>query len=518
MRTAVIYCRISADSEGRGEGVERQEKDCRELAKHLGYAVDDVIVENDTGASARSRKPRPLYAEMVRRAEAGEWDALIGWSTSRFTRQVSEASHLSELRRARNKTGRPLRLLTVKTGEDDDTAFGKLTTGFRALLDEFEADTIAERVEAAARQRAEKGRPNGRVAYGWDRVYGADVINEAEAEVLRALADAVLSGGKLLPLARDLNAREVPSPSQAGRRRAEVRAEARGDALATAKLPATKPWDGQTIRKLLLREANCGRRVYRGEVLSVNEGMALWSEGQQERLRAILTDPSRRTTRGNEPKRLLSGMLLCGKCGGKCRARLGLPITRDENGKPLTRAPEYYECEKCFGVRTTVKNVDHQANRLILEKLSGEDGPNLLAEDPTAAREGRVELEELRAKLDNAADLFADGEIDREQLRRITARTRPRIEAAERKVAAAMPSPAVARLANRAETIVAAWDGLDLITRRDVVAALATFTLAPAPAKGAKWSPKRLEVRWVGEDEGTETVTAGAGAETPATA
>lgn len=504
MRTAVIYCRISADSEGRGEGVERQEKDCRELAKHLGYAVDDVIVENDTGASARSRKPRPLYAEMVRRAEAGEWDALIGWSTSRFTRQVSEASHLSELRRARNKTGRPLRLLTVKTGEDDDTAFGKLTTGFRALLDEFEADTIAERVEAAARQRAEKGRPNGRVAYGWDRVYGADVINEAEAEVLRALADAVLSGGKLLPLARDLNAREVPSPSQAGRRRAEVRAEARGDDLATAKLPATKPWDGQTIRKLLLREANCGRRVYRGEVLSVNEGMALWSEGQQERLRAILTDPSRRTTRGNEPKRLLSGMLLCGKCGGKCRARVG--------------SPDYYECAVCFGVRTTVKNVDHQANRLILEKLSGDDGPNLLAEDPKAAREGRAELDELRARLDNAAEDYADGLIDREQLRRITARNRPRIEAAERKVAAAMPSPAVARLADRAETIFAAWDGLDLITRRDVVAALATFTLAPAPAKGAKWSPKRLEVRWVGEDEGTETVTAGAGAETLATA
>lgn len=500
MRTAVIYTRISSDSEGRGEGVERQEKDCRALAAKLGYTVDEVIVENDVGASARSRKARPLYAEMIRRAEAGEWDALIGWSTSRFTRQVSEASGLSELRRARNKTGRPLRLLTVKTGEDDDTAFGKLTTGFRALLDEFEADTIAERVEAAARQRAEKGRPNGRVAYGWDRVHGADVINPDEAAVLRALADAVLSGGKLLPLARDLNARGVESPSQGGRRRALARIEVRGDDPATAKLPSVKPWDGQTIRKLLLRDANCGRRVFNGEVLSVNEGMALWSEGQQERLRAVLTDPSRRTTRGNAPARLLTGLLVCGKCGGKCRARLGTVITRDEKGEPLTRAPEYYECEQCFGVRSTVADVDSAAADLVLEKLAGEDGPNLIAEDPAAARAGRAELDELRARLDNAADDYADGVIDREQLRRITARTRPRIEAAERKVAAAMPSPAVARLADRSGTIEAAWAGLDLVARRDIVAALAAFTLLPARAKGVRWTERRLGVRWVGED------------------
>ena len=499
MKTAAIYCRISADSEGRGEGVERQEADCRALASKLGYAVSDVIIENDVGASARSRKPRPKYAEMIRRAEDGEWDALIGWTTSRFTRRVAEASDLSELRRTRNKTGRPLRLLTVKTGEEEDSAFGKLTSGFRSLLDEFEADTIAERVEAAARQRAEKGRPNGRVAYGWDRVYGSDVINETEAGVLRGLAEAVLDGEKLLPLARALNEQGVESPSEGARRRVEERARLAGRDLDDVKLPATKPWDGQTIRKLLLRDANCGRRVYRGEILSVTEAIALWPEGQQERLRATLTDPRRTTTRGNAPKRLVTGLLVCGKCRGACRARLGTVISRDEDGKPIERAPEYYECEGCHGVRARVADVDGLVREAVLSRLTGKDGPNLLAEDSAAARAARGELDELRARLDNAADDYADGVIDRDQLRRITERLRGRIAAAERTLAASMPSPVVAKLTDRIESMETAWDEADLGTRRDAVRGLATFVLLPARAKGVRWSRDRLGVEWIAD-------------------
>lgn len=504
-KRAVIYTRISSDDEGRGEGVERQEEDCRALAAQRGYEVAEIFTENDISASARSRKPRPLYEEMIRRAREGEWDALIALSSSRFTRKTAEAAELSELRHERKRAGRPLRLLTVKTGEAEDGAFGKFTTGFRALLDEFEADNIAERVEDAARQRAQKGRPNGRVAYGWDRVHGADVPNVEEAATLREIAERVLDGEKLLPIARDLNSRGVESPSQAGRRRAEERARAAGRDLAEVKLSTPKPWDGSTIRKLLLREANCGRRVFNGAILAVNEDVALWPEGQQEQLRALLTDPSRTTTRGVGPKRLMTGILVCGRCGGRCRARLGLPLSRDEDGAALDRAPEYYECEKCFGVRSTVADVDGLAETLVLARLTGADGPTLLADDPAAARAARDELATLRARLDNAADDYADGAIDRDQLRRITERLRGRIAEEERKAAAAMPSPAVAKLAARAEGIEVAWSEVDLGTRRDVARALATFILRPARAKGVRWTRDRLGVEWIGDDVEPET-------------
>lgn len=48
-KTTAIYCRISRDAEGDGEGVERQERLCRDLAERLGLNVVNVYTDNDIG-------------------------------------------------------------------------------------------------------------------------------------------------------------------------------------------------------------------------------------------------------------------------------------------------------------------------------------------------------------------------------------------------------------------------------------------------------------------------------------
>lgn len=53
----------------------------------LGYGVAQVFSDNDRGASTRSRKPRPTYTDMLRRAKAREFAALLVYSTSRLTRR-----------------------------------------------------------------------------------------------------------------------------------------------------------------------------------------------------------------------------------------------------------------------------------------------------------------------------------------------------------------------------------------------------------------------------------------------
>ena len=65
MTRAVIDTRISRDAEG--EGVERQRQDCLDRAAPEGWQVVDVLVENDVGASSYSRKPRPLYGQLLER-------------------------------------------------------------------------------------------------------------------------------------------------------------------------------------------------------------------------------------------------------------------------------------------------------------------------------------------------------------------------------------------------------------------------------------------------------------------
>ena len=86
MTRAVLYTRISRDPEGEALGVERQRQDCLDRAAREGWVVLDVLVENDVGASGYSRKPRPLCAQLMQRAERREFDVILAYSNSRLTR------------------------------------------------------------------------------------------------------------------------------------------------------------------------------------------------------------------------------------------------------------------------------------------------------------------------------------------------------------------------------------------------------------------------------------------------
>ena len=63
MDTAVIYCWISKDQHDDHLGVDRQQKQCRELADEEGLEVVSVLVDNDISASKGRR--RPAFEELV---------------------------------------------------------------------------------------------------------------------------------------------------------------------------------------------------------------------------------------------------------------------------------------------------------------------------------------------------------------------------------------------------------------------------------------------------------------------
>src|SRR5690242_10380323 len=88
-RHAAIYTRISNDREGAGLGVQRQEEDCRDLAKALGWTVARVYQDNDISAYQR-KKPRPGYNQMLKDLQSGEIDAVIAWHSDRLHRRTAE--------------------------------------------------------------------------------------------------------------------------------------------------------------------------------------------------------------------------------------------------------------------------------------------------------------------------------------------------------------------------------------------------------------------------------------------
>jgi site-specific DNA recombinase len=88
---AGVYCRISRDGEGEGKGVARQLTDCLEIAARHDWTVVDRYIDNDVGASRRSKKPRRKeYDRLLADIQAGRIDAVAIWMEDRLLRQVIE--------------------------------------------------------------------------------------------------------------------------------------------------------------------------------------------------------------------------------------------------------------------------------------------------------------------------------------------------------------------------------------------------------------------------------------------
>lgn len=473
---AAIYARISQDSEGLGLGVQRQLEDCRALAASRGWQVAEEFIDNDL--SALSGRLRPGYDQLMRLVDARGADRVVVFQTSRMWRNRRErADGIERLREAR------CGLVPVKGTELDLTsAAGRMLAGLLGEFDTAESEVKAERVARAARQRAELGRRNGTVPYGWQVVDGEDVEDPGPAAIVREVVDRLLAGESLRGITADLNGRGIPSPYG-------------------------KTWGKTSVKKLALRQSNAARRVHQGQVVGKAAWPALVDEAKHDRVLALLTDPARSVKRDGSRKHLLSwGIGECGVCGARLRA-VDKKIRRRVAKARTRRNPEgivetLHRLYVCDGSAACVGRNREQVDRLVadvvVERLSRPDARGLLEPDDARARELREEAAALRARLDTAADQYADGGITGEQLRRITARMRPRLEEVERLARAAMP-PGVEVLDGLVCEVDAreVWNALPVARQRAVLELLDLRVALDRTRQGKGFDPAsvRIEAR-----------------------
>lgn len=206
--TAVIYSRISHDPEGHQAGVTRQEQDCRRMASDRGWLVlEPVYRENDTSASTRSKKRRPVFEKMLEDVADGSVGVLIAYSTSRLTRRPMEYERLIELT---SRTA--LEIHTVVSGPVQlHTADGRAIARVLAVIDAAEAERTGERVTRAKLQRAEQGPWHGGpfTPYGYRYVPSSTgrglelALDEQAAELVREACKRVARGDSLASICRD---------------------------------------------------------------------------------------------------------------------------------------------------------------------------------------------------------------------------------------------------------------------------------------------------------------------------
>jgi site-specific DNA recombinase len=106
-----------------------------------------------------------------------------------------------------------------------------------------------------------------------------------------------------------------------------------------------------------------------------------------------------------------------------------------------------------------------------------------------------AEADQLRARLDEAADQYADGLIDGRMLERITARLRPALTEAEARARVVDSAPLLDGLVG-APDVRAVWNGLSLSRRRAVVDTLMTVTLNRTRQGARVFDPEAVHIGW----------------------
>ncbi|MFN8081260.1 MAG: recombinase family protein [Kineosporiaceae bacterium] len=253
-------------------------------------------------------------------------------------------------------------------------------------------------------------------------------------------------------------------------------------------------WGRGTVKKIAMRPANAGLRVWhRGqadEELLPAAWPALVERDEWETAVAILSDPARNRERPASRQHLLTwGIGECGVCGAHLR------VAKRSAAKLLL-----YVCDSPRGcVGRSEAAVDDLVRRIAIARLARPDALDWLRRKDDGAHEAAQLADDLRARLDHAADAYAEGRIDARQLERITARLRPDLEdalARSRVRALTVSDETLAAMAGPAAED--AWRGASLAVRRAVLETLGmTVRIMPVKRRGPGFDPESVEIAWV---------------------
>lgn len=445
---ALIYARISDDRAGDGLGVQRQEEDCRELAKAHGFDIVKVFTDNDV--SAFSGRKRPGYLAMLESLRRGEASRVYVWASDRLHRRPIELEEYID-----TVTARGIQTYMVKGGEVDlVSAEGILRAGMLGQIARYESAHKSERIQRKQQEKALKGLwLGGTRPFGWKQVDGHWKIDEVEGSAVHRACHGVVSGRSLGRMVTEFNDEGI-------------------------KTTPGKLWGYSQIRQMILRPRNAGLAEYRGEIVGVSEFPAIVSEDVWRAACSILRDPTRRRSQSNKAVHLLSGIAQC-HCGELVRT-VSI-VGRNRESYKVYRCPA-----KGLGhVGKRIETVDAMVTKTMVAGLAYSKVKPAQEASSAELEALKNEARALRQRLTEAASAQATGGISIGQLVTITSYIEASLTAAETRMeelgsgAHRLSSPNGWPQASMEGPAAREWSAMHIDVRRDHVRSMLNVVLFP---------------------------------------
>jgi len=462
VRAAAIYARISDDREGLALGVARQIEDCEALAERRGWPIAERYVDNDVSAWS-SKKRRPEYLRLLEDIKSGTIDAVIVYVLDRLHRQPRELEEFFEVCDAAGITA----LASVTGDVDLANADGRFMARILGAVARKESDDKSRRIKRKHEELAKAGKVSG----GGTRPYGYEAdrrtVCKDEAAVIREAAKRVLAGEGIRSIVRDFDARGI-RPAQA------------------------EAWHPRALQRLLMSARIGGQREHHGALVGMAEWRAIISAEDSARLRAILSDPVRRTNRA--PRRyLLAGLLRCGRCG----ARL---VSRPRKGGPArylcASGPGFAGCGKTYIV---APDLEAWITDAVLIRL---DSPALAqvlenGDRTVEAADLAGELAEDIGQLDELAAAYGHKSITLSEWLAARRPIEARIEHSRKQLSRMSGSSVLDGFVGNADRLREQWAELPLTRQQAIVSAVMDHAIIGPAVRGRNWfDPDRVKPVW----------------------
>lgn len=349
MTRAAIYARFSSDLQ-RDRSIDDQMALCREYAGRERLEV--VRVFDDRARSGASIMGRDGLLAMMDAARDRQFDVLIVEALDRVSRDQEDLAGIYKR----------LSFAGVEIRAVHDGVADQIQVGIRGLVGALYLQDLRHKVRRGMAGVTRDGRHAGGRAYGYRPVLGSPgelAIVEDEAEVVRRIYREYADGARPREICIRLNAERIPAPrGNYWSESALLGNRARGHGILLNPL-----YGGEIVwnRTRFIKDPDTGRRVSR-----VNP-VAEWQRVAVPHLAIVDASTFAKVLhRGGEvgkapawqaraPKRVLSGLLRCGCCGGgmsykdRRNGRIRIHCTAARQGACTNAAPIYLDI-----VETTV--------------------------------------------------------------------------------------------------------------------------------------------------------------------
>jgi site-specific DNA recombinase len=415
IRTGVMYIRESTEEQGKGYSPDAQRKGIKEYAKRHNVKIVGEYLDLLSGRTDN----RPQFQQMIADAEAGKFEAVLVFKTSRFARNRKIAIHYKDrLRR--------IGIQVISTSEDIGGNFSDsnkgLMEGFYELFDEHLSNQISEWTQEGFKEKRSLGYLNGNAPFGYKRIKtkkGEEpntqdlIIDRKKAAIVREMYELYATGNySLQDIAVRLNGRGLLTRKNNQFTYSSIKTMLQNRAY-LGLVPAAKP-DQQEL---------------------AGKHKAIVSEELYDRVQLMFK--ARTKTKGRPPAKhrfyLLQGLVFCYRCYDRIKGKESAPhnakmlptmycetqVGSDKKERYMHCCKFHRENKSCVQRPTPCNIIDQQVLdfiggmqmpdhviRQVLDRMSRAYDVAMMLAEP----DGKDELEVLQGKLDKLNHMFLNTE------------------------------------------------------------------------------------------------------------